>query len=99
MFKQTAVFLFCAAVIAASLAAQTTGAGTITGTVTDASGAVVPSASVTLKSSATQTERQLATNDAGIYVAQFVQPGAYEISVTKQGFAKATRTNVVVQVG
>jgi len=99
MFTKSAVFVFCAAVSAATLAAQTTGAGTITGTVTDASGGVVPSAAVILKSSATQTERQLATNDAGIYVAQFVQPGVYEISVTKQGFAKATRTNVIVQVG
>ena len=69
----------------ANLYSQTSGAGTITGTITDATGAVVPSAAVAVKSTATDTERMLATNEAGIYVAQFLQPGGYEITVTKAG--------------
>ncbi|MBS1857742.1 MAG: TonB-dependent receptor, partial [Acidobacteria bacterium] len=78
---------------------QTSGAGTITGTITDASGAVVPAASVAVKHTATGTQRMLATNDAGIYVAQFLQPGSYQITVTKPGFAKTVRTGLTLQVG
>ncbi|MEO8592167.1 MAG: TonB-dependent receptor [Candidatus Solibacter sp.] len=99
MFQRIASCLLCTALLAIPLSAQTTGAGTITGTVTDASGGVVPSAAVTLSNTATRSERQLATNEAGIYAAPFVQPGSYELTVTKAGFSKATRTNVIVQVG
>src|SRR5258705_930973 len=87
------------ACLATSVSAQTTGAGTITGTITDPSGAVVPAAAVAVKNVATQAERMIATNDAGIFVAQFLQPGAYEITVTKAGFAKTVRTGLTLQVG
>ena len=88
MLKINLSFFLCAAFLAASLSAQTTGAGTITGTITDPSGAVVPAAAVAVKNTATQAERALTTNEAGIYVAQFLQPGAYEITITKPGFNK-----------
>src|ERR1051326_1027336 len=90
------VFSVC---MVAEIAAQTTGAGTITGTVTDSSGGVVTEASVTVKNVATQTERALASNEAGIFVAQFLQPGSYEITVSKTGFAKTVRTGLSLQVG
>jgi Carboxypeptidase regulatory-like domain len=99
MFKINLSFFFCAAFMAASLSAQTTGAGTITGTITDPSGAVVPAAAVAVKNTATQAERALTTNEAGIYVAQFLQPGAYEITITKPGFNKTLRTGLTLQVG
>src|ERR1017187_1347855 len=92
-------FLLIATCLAASLSAQTTGAGTITGTITDPSGASIPSAAVAVKNTATQAERSLTTNEAGIFVAQFLQPGAYEITVTKAGFAKTVRTGLTLQVG
>jgi hypothetical protein len=82
-----------------SLYGQTTGAGTISGTVVDPSGGAVPDATVSIKNMATGIDRPLSTNSAGIYVAQFLQPGSYEISVSKQGFAKAVRKDVSVQVG
>ena len=98
MFKNLA-FLLPAVFLANCLYAQTTGAGTITGTITDPSGAVIPAASVAVKNTATQAERALTTNEAGIYVAQFLQPGAYEITVTKAGFDKTVRTGLTLQVG
>src|SRR5262249_15367182 len=82
-----------------SLIAQTTGACTITGTVTDPTGSVVPSASVVVKNVATGAELPLATSAAGIYSAPFLQPGSYEITVNKQGFGKTVRTNLSLQVG
>ena len=85
--------------LSATLEAQTTGAGTITGTITDASGGVVPAAAVVVKNTATQTERTLATNEAGIFVAQFLQPGRMRSRSRKPGFAKTVRTGLTLQVG
>src|SRR5215472_1981674 len=91
--------LLLAACVSMQLAAQTTGAGTITGTITDPSGGVIPAATVSVRNTDTQVDRALATNEAGIYVAQFLQPGPYEITVTKEGFAKIVRTGLILQVG
>ena len=99
MLKIRVVFLLLLSCLASTLSAQTTGAGTITGTVTDPSGAVIPAAAVAVKNTATQSERMLTTNDAGIFVAQFLQPGAYQITVAKAGFAKTVRTGLTLQVG
>ena len=79
--------------------AQTTGAGTITGTVTDPSGAAVPDAMVTVKNADTGIERKIATNAAGLYVASFMQPGRYEIGVSKPGLSTVLRKDLVLQVG
>ena len=68
MSKNLAFFL-PAVFLSTSLYAQTTGAGTITGTITDPSGAVIPAASVAVKNTATQAERALTTHEAGISVA------------------------------
>ena len=83
----------------APLFAQTSGAGTITGTITDPSKGAVPGAAVAIKNTATGLERSLVTNDAGIYVAQFLQPGSYQINVSKQGFTKILRKDLSLQVG
>ncbi len=82
-----------------ALMAQTTGAGTITGTVTDPNGAVIPAATITVRNANTGVTQALATNGAGIYVAPFLPPGMYEITVVKAGFAKVLRTNLTLQVG
>lgn len=78
---------------------QITGSGLIAGTVTDPNGAVVPSASVIVKNANTGVEVALSTNDVGLYNAPFLQPGNYEITVTKAGFAKVVRTGLTLQVG
>ena len=99
MLKIGLSFILFAACLATSLSAQTTGAGTITGTLTDPSGAVIPAAAVAVRNTATEAERALSTNEAGIFVAQFLQPGAYTITITKAGFAKTVRTGLTLQVG
>ena len=78
---------------------QIAGAGTVTGTLTDASGAVVPAAQVVLHNDDTGVDRQVSTNGAGIYVAAFLQPGHYEVSATKSGFVKVVRKGLTLQVG
>ncbi len=96
LFTFSLAFFAC---LTANLPAQTTGAGTITGAITDQSGGVVPDASVVVRNTATSTERSIATNQAGIFVAQFLQPGAYEIRISKPGFSKTVRTGLSLQVG
>ncbi len=78
---------------------QVSGAGTITGTLTDQNGAVIPGATVVVKNVDSGTSQTLVSNAAGIYLAQFLQPGHYEVDATKSGFAKVMRENLTVQVG
>ena len=67
---------------------QVASSGTVTGTVTDKTGAVVPGATVTLTDVSTQETRTATTNSAGLYIFINVPPGTYDITVTKSGFKK-----------
>src|SRR6266404_4703418 len=91
--------IFMLVLLAGAAFAQTTGSGTITGTLTDPSGAVVPGAEVSIRDTDTGIERKTATNEAGIYNAAFLKPGHYEVTVSKTGFAKVVRTDLTLQVG
>ena len=72
--------------------------GNIQGTVTDASGAVVPDASVVVSSKASGQAIHLSANSAGSWSSGALQPGDYTVSVSAQGF-RTTETVVTVQVG
>jgi hypothetical protein len=83
--------------LAVSAFSQTFTAG-ILGRVTDASGAVVPGAAVTVTNVATNAARQLTANAEGAYVATQLAPGSYRIEVTARGFKKYVRDGVILQV-
>jgi hypothetical protein len=70
------------------LSAQTV-TGSVSGTVTDASGAVVPSAQVTAHNVATGVDTQANTNASGVYNIRFLPLGQYEVTVEAPGFASA----------
>jgi outer membrane receptor protein involved in Fe transport len=90
----------CLAIFLAAAAwSQTTGSGTITGTIRDPNSAVVPDAAVTIHNSDTGIDRSLQTNEAGLYSAPFLPPGNYEVTVAKAGFSKLVRKDVTLQVG
>jgi hypothetical protein len=72
------------------------GRGTISGTVTDETGAVVPDATVEVTSLDTQQSRQLLTTDVGTYVAPFLPVGNYSVSVSKSGFRSEKRTGIIL---
>lgn len=72
--------------------------GAITGTVTDASGAVIPNAKVTVKNVETNLAVNLATNDSGFYSAMALKPGSYQVATTAEGFRGATRTAIELRV-
>ena len=60
--------------------------GTISGTVTDPSGAVVPNAKVTATYTATGAPNSADTNASGFYVISNLQPGPYRLDVAVTGF-------------
>jgi Carboxypeptidase regulatory-like domain len=70
--------------------------GTITGVVTDASGAVVPDAKVTITNQATNVALNVATNATGAYTLASVPPGVYTVRTEKQGFKASVVNGLVV---
>jgi hypothetical protein len=70
--------------------------GTITGNVTDSSGAFVPGASVTALNMNTGIQRVVTTNNEGIYLVQDIQPGTYSITITSPNFAQYRVNGVLV---
>ncbi len=79
--------------------AQAQTAGTITGTVTDESGAVVPGATITITNEGTGTvARTVQSNDSGTYVAEALPVGTYQVAVQASGFARAVRSGIVLNV-
>ncbi|MFB3829057.1 MAG: carboxypeptidase regulatory-like domain-containing protein [Bryobacteraceae bacterium] len=69
--------------------------GQITGTVTDATGAVLQHAKVTVKSLATGLSRETTTSAAGVYTVPNLLPGSYQVSASAPNFATARRTATV----
>ncbi len=72
--------------------------GSISGTVTDPSGAVVPGANVTITDVDRKTTETVTTNESGLYVKERLLPGRYEVKVEAQGFKQKLISSVVVNV-
>src|SRR5439155_132073 len=72
--------------------AQATASGTIQGTVTDKSGAVVSGAQIVAKSKATDSTRAAATDDTGYFRFELLPVGIYTVTVSKTGFASVAET-------
>ncbi len=94
--KRITLTLFLLFSVLAVARAQT--AATVSGTVTDAQGAIVPGATVVLLDTATNQERKQTTNDAGQYLFTSVQPGVYKITVTMQSFRQAVIASQKIDV-
>ncbi len=95
--KMVLVLLFVV-YIGSTAGAQSLNTGTLAGTVTDPTGAVVHDATVTVTDVSIKTGRSVSTNSAGRYVFVDLNPGTYEISFTKQGFS-TSETRITVEVG
>jgi len=78
---------------------QSTNTGTVAGTITDQSSAVVEGATVTLTDASTKIARSATTNAAGRYIFVDVTPGVYSLEVTKAGFSTTKVEKQEVQVG
>jgi hypothetical protein len=87
------------AVLAPVLAyGQANATGAVEGSVTDQTGAVIPGAEVTLRDNATKASWTVPTNQAGHFTFLNLNPGTYEVTVTKQGFRTLAVTDQLVSL-
>ena len=93
------VLAFACVMVLASPAAAQFDRGTISGVVKDQSGGVVPGATVTAKSLATQEVQTAVTDAGGYYTMTTLRPGRYDVSAELDGFKKASRTGVTLDAG
>ena len=92
------VMLVLAVLASTPVHAQVAGA-TLSGTVTDASGAAVPNARVSVKNSATGVVREVTSDSAGFYSVPNLLPGVYDTTVEAVGFSSSVQTGLTLSVG
>ena len=100
LFKTAAGFLFAALFILllmpASATAQIGSGGAINGTIFDASGAVVPGATVTARNSATGIETTRQSTEAGLYAIAPLPPGEYTLTIKATNFQTLVQERIIV---
>jgi hypothetical protein len=79
--------------------AQSGPTGTIIGTVTDTSGAIIPNAKVTIANVATNVSQETVTSSTGTYSVPFLIPGTYKVTVAGPGFSTGVISGIMVAVG
>ena len=98
----TAVSLLAIIILAFYVAspahAQVSGA-TLSGTISDSSGAVVPNAKISIRNVETGVTRDATSNNDGFFTAPNLVPGRYEVRVTAAGFTSAVNKDVTLTVG
>src|SRR5690348_13418272 len=95
-FLVSALALVCLSV--SMLPAQITATGTLQGTVTDKSGAVIPGADIKITNKSTGEVRSGVTNNSGIYSFNLLPAGTYEVLVAAKGFTSAQFPSVEMAV-
>ena len=98
-FAYIALTCFCFFMLSAQYVFSQVDEGSITGTVQDTSGAVVPDAQVSLLNIDQGLTLEVTTNSGGDFTFSPVRIGHYSLSVTAKGFAKTTQQNLTVNVG
>lgn len=86
------------AILNVSVGVHAQSSASVSGTVTDVTGAVIPGASVEIKNQATNVTQATQTNNSGTYSFVNVAPGTYSVTVTKSGFQTDTEKDVVLGV-
>jgi hypothetical protein len=91
--------LLWAATAVAPLAYGQSDQGRILGTITDANGAVIPSAKVKVKNEKTGVEREVAANEAGNYLVTNLLPASYTVTAEGQQLGPTQITGIILSVG
>jgi hypothetical protein len=94
LFKTLSLALFCSATLLAQR-----DLGTLTGTVTDTSGAVVAGAKILITEQATGVKETVEADSTGTYVRPLLKPGIYTIEVEATGFRKAIQRDILLNGG
>jgi hypothetical protein len=99
LFLKTLVLFFILAMgSTVSIPAQL-GTGTLNGTVTDVTGAVIPAATLTLTKTGTNVSRTMIADKRGHYSVPDVNVGQYNLAAAAPGFGTATKAGIEVTVG
>lgn len=86
------------ALLISALGISQTATGRIAGTVSDASGAPVPNASVSMRQVETNTSKKIKTSSSGVYDEPLLLPGTYEITVEAPGLASQITRGIRLEV-
>src|SRR5436190_24248687 len=81
-----------------TFASAQSGMATLSGTVADEKGAVIPGANITVINSATGLQRETTTNGEGYFVVPLLSPSSYKVRVERTGFAVVEVTSVVLNI-
>src|SRR5579871_4679045 len=84
---------------AGSLLAQSAGTGTLVGTITDTSGAVVSNAKITLVNSETAFVSNTVATAEGAYTIPYLAPGSYRLTVEAPGFKRYLQSGIEIRTG
>ncbi|MGH9354493.1 MAG: TonB-dependent receptor domain-containing protein [Terriglobia bacterium] len=98
IFVAALSFAICGLFSARTAFAQVAGA-TLTGAVSDPSGAAVPGATLAIKNTATGIVRNATTDSSGLYSTPNLLPGPYEVTASAKGFSTLVRSGVTLAVG
>ncbi|HXH49148.1 MAG TPA: carboxypeptidase-like regulatory domain-containing protein [Terriglobia bacterium] len=93
-----AVLVACAALPVTGWA-QGTDTALLRGTVKDPTGAVIPDAAVTATVIATQVQTRTQTDNAGLYILNYLKPGTYTLKVEKTGFKTSLIPSLELRIG
>jgi hypothetical protein len=99
LFRRIERWIFCSALSMVSIAFAQVGTASLSGTITDATGAVVPNAAVILHSTQGAFTRTVRTGTDGLYVLSSLQPGSYEFSIQAAGFQDQKNVRVELSSG
>jgi len=93
------IALLCVTITPTRLFGQVAGTASISGRVTDPSGAAVPNAMVTIRNTATAASQTVTTDAMGRYTVPDLPIGPYEVTATTPGFQNAVRSGITLGVG
>jgi len=93
------MLLVAGAILLPRVAFAQTVTGTISGTITDAQGQVIPGATVTVVAEATSESRDTVSDSKGDFQVTNLQPGRYTVKVALQSFRTLERKNIVLSAG
>ena len=96
--KQLSIVLMASLLMASAAPAQV-GGGSITGIVTDQTGAAIPGVAITITDNGTGVPNRVTSNESGVYTVPLLKPAHYRLSAEKTGFKKYERSSILVQVG
>jgi hypothetical protein len=98
-YLKRTIFLLIGSLLMSCAAWAQINRGSITGIVTDQSGAVIANASVSVTNQGTGVTAHITTNSSGVYSFSFLDPASYKLVVVADGFKQYSRAGIVVAVG